>query len=153
MKARDIMTSNPRSCHPTDRLCNAINIMKDNNVGVVPVTDGKEGDHLVGIITDRDVALYMGAEEKACSQLKIESCMSKQVFFCHPDDDIHKVEQIMKEHQIRRVPVTDPHGTLQGIISTADIAREALREKQAGHVELSESEVADVVEIVSLDIH
>ena len=153
MKARDIMTSNPRSCHPKDKLCSAIDIMKESNVGVVPIIDGAGGSHLVGIITDRDVALGMGAAEKACSQLTVESCMSKQVFFAHPDDDISKVEQIMKEHQVRRVPVADQKGTLQGIISTADIAREAHKEKQEGRSELPDADIANVVEIVSMDLH
>lgn len=150
MKARDIMTSNPSSCHPEDKLCSAINIMRENNVGVVPVTDGAGEAHLVGIITDRDVALGLGAEEKACSQLNVESCMSKQIFSCHPDDDLKKVEQIMKEHQVRRVPVIDQNGMLQGIIATADIAREALKEKQGGQAELPETDLAEVVEVVSL---
>jgi len=153
MKARDIMTSNPRSCHPQDKLCSAIDIMKESNVGVVPITDGTGGSHLVGIITDRDVALGMGAAEKACSQMTIDSCMSKQIFFVNPDDDISKVEQLMKEHQVRRVPVADSQGTLQGIISTADIAREAHKEKQEGRAELSDADVANVVEIVSMELH
>ena len=153
MKARDIMTSNPRSCHPNDKLCSVINVMKESNVGVVPITNGSGKAHLVGIITDRDVALGMGAAEKACSQLTVESCMNKQVFSVHPDDDISRVEQIMKEHQVRRVPVTDQEGTLQGIISTADIAREVYKEKQEGRSELPEADIANVIEIVSMDIH
>ncbi|MEW5801146.1 MAG: CBS domain-containing protein [bacterium] len=153
MKARDIMTSNPRFCHPQDKLCSAIDIMKETNVGGVPVTDGTSGSHLVGIITDRDIALGMGAEEKACSQMIVESCMSKDIFFVHPDDDISKVEQIMKEHQVRRVPVADQEGNLQGIISTADIAREASKEKKTGHVELPETDVAEVLEQVSMERH
>ncbi|MCL6584271.1 MAG: CBS domain-containing protein [bacterium] len=150
MKARDIMTANPSSCHPKDRLCSAINIMREHNVGVVPVTDGADGRHLVGIITDRDVALSLGAEEKACSQLNVESCMSRQVFFCYPDDDLKKVEQIMKEHKVRRVPVVDQEGTLQGIIATADIAREVLKEKREGRAEVPETDLAEILEAVSL---
>jgi len=150
MKARDIMTSNPHSCHPKDKLCSAITIMKEYNCGVVPVTDGAGESHLVGILTDRDIALSLGEQEKACSALDIGSCMKKEVYFCHPDDDVKKVEEIMKEHKVHRVPVADQNGILQGIIALADLAKEANKEKREGCHDLPELDLAEIVEEISI---
>ena len=146
MKAQKIMTGNPHVCHPQDKVCQALKIMKEYNCGVVPVTDGTGGTHLVGILTDRDIALKMCDEEKRCKDFNVESCMSKPVYYCHPDDDIQKVEQLMKQHKIHRIPVTDQDGQLRGIISLSDLAREAHREKFGGSRELPEREVAEIIE-------
>lgn len=146
MKARDIMTNNPRACHPQDKICDAINIMKNNNVGAVPVTDGSSGVRLIGILTDRDIALKMCDEKKTCQDLSVESCMHSPVFSCFIDDDLHKVEDMMKQHKVHRIPVTDHQGLLQGIISFSDLAREAYQEKKQGLHDLPEQDLAEIIE-------
>ena len=72
--------------------------------------------------------------------------MSKPVYFCHPYDDIKTVEQMMKQHKVHRIAVTDQNGQLQGIISLSDLAREAQREKFGGSRELPEREIAEIIE-------
>ena len=146
MKAQKIMTSNPHVCHPQDKICQALTIMKEYKCGVENVHDGAKGTHLVGILTDRDIALKMCDEEKSCKDFNVESCMSKPVYFCHPYDDIQTVEQMMKQHKVHRIAVTDQNGQLQGIISLSDLAREAQREKFGGSRELPERELAEIIE-------
>ena len=146
MKVEKIMTSNPHVCHPQDKVCQALTIMKDYNCGAVPITDGVGGMHLVGILTDRDIALKMCDEEKTCKDFNVESCMSKTVYYCHPDDDIQEVEKMMKQHKVHRIPVTDQEGQLKGIVSLSDLAREAQREKFGGSRELPERELAEIIE-------
>ncbi len=85
-------------------------------------------------------------EEKTCKDFNIESCMNKEVYFCHPEDDIHQVEELMKIHKVHRIPVTDQNGALEGIISLADLAREAYKEKQEGEYELPELDLAEIIE-------
>jgi len=153
MKASEIMTSNPHTCHPQDRVCDAVKIMKDFDCGSVPIVDGSGGVKLVGIITDRDIALKMCEQEKTCREISIESCMSKPVYFCHTDDNIQKVEHMMREHQLHRIPVLDQNETLQGMIALADLAREVNKEKQEGAHEISEEEVAEIVEDISKPCH
>ena len=149
MKAREIMTSHPVSCQPNDKLCEAINIMKEHNYTVVPVTDGAQGNRLVGIVTGRDIALEMGAQEKTCKDLNVETCMRKPVYSCHPDDDIKKVEQLMKEHKLEYIAVTDQNGDMEGIVFLADLAREVYREKKEGRHDIPEEDLAEVVEVIA----
>lgn len=130
MKARDIMTANPSCCHPHDPVCSAAALMADGNWGCLPVVEpGTE--RIIGILTDRDIALRVVATARDPRTIDVEEVMSRGIVCCHADDDIEDVEQCMRSHRVRRVPVVDALGRVIGIISQADLAIRAFRERHA----------------------
>src|SRR5207244_3836591 len=98
---------------------------------------------LVGIVTDRDLAVRALAEGKSTST-KVSDVITRDPCCCSPDDDVRDVERIMKDNRVRRVPIVDAEGCCVGIVSQADLARAAL---DGGRV--SEHEVAILVERIS----
>jgi CBS domain-containing protein len=117
---RDIMTRDPVCVGPDDSVQTAAQLMKSNHVGPIPVVD-REGK-LVGIVTDRDLAIKVVAEGRSPGETKIADVMSRDPFICSPDADIELVIQTMEEHQVRRVPIVDEECCLVGIVSQADVA-------------------------------
>jgi len=121
MKCKDIMTRNPKSVTLSSTAMQTAHLMKNENIGIVPVVDEKS-QKVVGVVTDRDLCLGVVAEGKNPSMTKVLELMSGRVISCLPDDDIHKVELLMKEHQVRRITVVDQNGYCVGIISSGDLA-------------------------------
>ncbi|MDC4206506.1 MAG: CBS domain-containing protein [Candidatus Manganitrophus sp.] len=120
MKCKDIMTSNPSYCSPEEISVKAARIMRDEDVGIVPVCE--EGKKLVGVVTDRDICLTVVAEERHPREVKVLECMSEDLVTCKPEDDVQKAADLMKEYQVRRIPVVDDQGRILGMIAQADIA-------------------------------
>jgi len=140
MKAKDIMTSSPCCCSTTASVQEIAGLMRDNDCGSLPVV---EDGRVVGIVTDRDLAIRVLAAGKD-RDTRARDVMTPDPRCCDDDDDVRDVEKIMTDNQVRRVPVVDSAGRCIGIISQADLARAAL---DGDHV--SEHEVAIVVEAIS----
>jgi CBS domain-containing protein len=121
MYASDIMTTTVRSCRANDGLESAAKIMWEADCGVVPVVDAD--GRVVGIVTDRDVAMAAFMKGQPLSQIQVSSVMSKRVHGARTDDSIESVEALMGRAQVRRVPVVDGEGRLAGIVSMSDLAR------------------------------
>jgi CBS domain-containing protein len=117
--------------------------MKEENCGIVPVTKGNGAARVVGVVTDRDIALHLGSLDAKPSQVKIADVMTTELVMCSPDADAHEVSRKMQRAQVRRVLVMEG-GRLEGVISTADLARASARSDK----ELGE-EVEQVMEKVS----
>lgn len=120
MKCKDVMTPNPRYCAPSASTVEAARIMRDEDVGIVPVVE--QNQQLRGVVTDRDLCLQVIAEARNPQEVKVEECMSEDLVTCKPEDDVQKAADLMKEHQVRRIPVVDDQGRLVGMIAQADIA-------------------------------
>lgn len=144
MKANDIMTPSPYCCSPDDSLRDVAQTMRDNDCGAVPVV---ENGSVVGIVTDRDLAVR-GLAAGRGADTKVDDVLTRDPCCCSPDDDIHDVERIMADNQVRRVPVVDSEGCCVGIVAQADLARAALEGRR-----VSEQEVAIVVERISEPSH
>jgi CBS domain-containing protein len=140
MKAQSIMTPSPCCCTSADTIADVARLMRDNDCGAVPVVDH---GRIVGIVTDRDLAVRALATGMDGSTL-VADVMTTSPCCCAPDDDLRKVEKIMVDNQIRRVPVVDANGSCVGIIAQADIARAAADGQSVG-----EREIAIVVEAIS----
>jgi CBS domain-containing protein len=122
MKAREIMTSNPECVTADDELQAAARIMRDSDVGIVPVVDDRSSMRLRGVITDRDIVVRHVAGENR-ENCRVGDHMSDgRVHSVRPDDDVDRVTQIMKSEQVRRVPVVEDGDRLVGIIAQADLA-------------------------------
>ena len=122
MKARDIMTSNPEVITPDDSLQQAARLMRDGGFGAVPVVDDENTREVIGIITDRDIAIRHVAEghDGSC---RVSDHMTKDVEVVRADSDLEDVEDIMSDEQVRRVPVVDENDRLIGMIAQADLVR------------------------------
>lgn len=131
MKARDIMTSNPRVVTASDSISRAAEIMREADVGVVPVVEDSGSMRLAGIVTDRDIAVRIVAEGRD-GNVNVREVMSSGLKTVRPDDDVNRVTELMKAEQVRRIPVCEGD-RLVGIIAQADVAREG-RDSKTGDV-------------------
>jgi CBS domain-containing protein len=123
-KCNDVMTKKPVCCLPGDMVTEVAQLMKRKNIGPIPVIENVQTQKLVGIVTDRDLALKIVAEGRDPGSTKVETVMTRKVVTCLADDDIQKALDAMSEHQLRRIPVVDNDGRILGIISQADVATE-----------------------------
>ena len=117
----DIMRVRVHSCSPTDTLHRAAQIMWEKDCGCLPVVD--EARVVRAVITDRDICMAALTQGVALAETSVSSAMSRSLSVCSPDDTVGAVEELMREAQIRRVPVADASGVLIGMISLGDIAR------------------------------
>lgn len=118
--ARDIMTTPAETLAPTATLTEAAQQLRDLNVGSLPILDG---DHLAGVVTDRDIVVRGIAEGLDPSSATVAEVATGAVVTVDVDDDAAEVARIMGERQVRRVPVLDG-GKLVGVIAQADVARD-----------------------------
>ena len=133
MKARDIMTADPQCVTTQDSATAAARIMRDRDVGIVPVVDDESSRQLRGVITDRDIALRCVAEGRNGDCL-VSELMSGELITVRPDDDLDRVMSRMKTEQVRRIPVVDESDRLVGIIAQADVALEGPGDREVGQV-------------------
>lgn len=122
-KCRDIMTKNPTAANREMTLREVAVLMRDGDFGVLPVVE-KESNKLVGILTDRDIVVRAVAEGKNISDATVGDAMSEKLYTAKPDDFVFEAVRTMGERQVRRIPIIDGEGVLQGIIAMADIALE-----------------------------
>ena len=119
MKVSDAMSRDVQIASPKQSIRDAARIMAKIDAGALPVG---ENDRLIGVITDRDIAIRAVAEGKAPTT-KIRDVMSEEVLYCFEDQDLEEVAQNMGEMKIRRLPVVNRDKRLVGIISLGDLAR------------------------------
>ncbi len=119
MSVSDVM-SKAKCCSPDDTVYSAACLMRDENIGFVPVC-GRDGKP-IGAITDRDLAIRVLAEKKTADE-KLEQYVTKDIVSCRPDDDLSDAERLMRERQVSRVMVCDDEGKLQGVVSLQDIVQ------------------------------
>lgn len=133
-KCSDVMTPDPACCEPNDSVKNAAKIMKQHDVGSVPVVESQASRRLVGMVTDRDLAVRVLAGDRNIEQATLRDAMSASPVACREDDDVQKAVQLMAERQLRRMPVIDQSGRLLGIIAQADIATRVGSDKKTGEL-------------------
>lgn len=135
MLIREIMTPHVEYINPDTTIREAASKMKTLDVGILPVS---ENDKLVGMITDRDIAIRSCADGHDPNTQKVRDVMTKKVVYCYEDDSIENVAKVMQDHQIRRLIILNRNKRLVGICSLGDLAL-------AAHNELS----GEVLEKVS----
>ena len=135
MQAKEIMSPNPQCCTPDDTLRDAAQMMSDADCGCLPVVENQAGKRVIGVLTDRDIAIRGVAKGKTPDS-KVNDVMSPAVSVCFAEDDVEVVERIMVEKQVRRVPVVDGSGRAVGIVAQADLARDnrAASDREVGRI-------------------
>ncbi len=125
-QCREIMTTNVKSVSPAAPIREAAAMMRDGDIGSLPVV---ENGRLVGIVTDRDIVVRAIAEG-ADASTAVSAAMTADVFSVKPDDFVFAAIRLMGDKQVRRIPVVSDDGKLAGIIAMADIALEVEDERE-----------------------
>jgi len=127
---KDVMSSDPCTIDADKSVAYAAKMMRDEDVGLAPIV---EGDKLIGMLTDRDIAIRVVAEGKDPDQVTVREVASKQVVTIDPQQDLDEALRIMAKHQVRRLPVVEEDGRLVGVVAQADVAREG-DDKETGQL-------------------
>jgi CBS domain-containing protein len=135
-RIREIMTSNPSTVELDKTVVDAARIMKQEDAGVVPVT---QNGRLTGMVTDRDIAIRVVAEGKDPKSTAVREVASSNLVTIDPEQDLDEALRLMAQHQVRRLPVVEEDGRLVGVVAQADVARQG-DDTQTGKVvqEISE---------------
>jgi CBS domain-containing protein len=121
-RCQDVMTGDPVCCTPDDSVQRAAQLMKQEDIGPILVCDSRDSKKLVGIVTDRDLAVKVVAEGRNPESTRVGDIMSRELHTCRPEDDLETALQTMQERQVRRIPVVDRQNRVVGIIAQADVA-------------------------------
>ncbi len=128
VKCREIMSKNIRTATREATIRDAAQMLKDGDIGILPIVEGESGK-LIGLITDRDIVVRAVAEGKGV-ETSVGEIMTTKLFTAKPDDFAFQAVRTMGDKQVRRVPIIDDAGVLQGIVSMADIALEMEDERE-----------------------
>ena len=140
MKVRDLMTKEVKYCGPDSSLAAATELMWNADCGVLPVVeDGK----LAGIITDRDISVALGTQNRRASEVPVRDVATRDVQSCAPDADVHTAMSVMRRAKVRRLPVVED-GKLEGILALNDIV-EAVERK---HGDIDYEEVMNTMKAI-----
>jgi CBS domain-containing protein len=125
MQVREVMTKDPACVTPGATIREAAQLMQRENVGIVPVVEEKGTKRLLGVVTDRDIAIRVVAEGRDGGTRVSEVMSSSRIKTCTPDDNVDDAMEAMASEQVRRIPIIDDRGSLVGIVAQADIVRKA----------------------------
>jgi CBS domain-containing protein len=131
-KISEVMTTRPRAVEPQTSVREAARLMESEDVGSLPVV--KDGARLVGVVTDRDIAVRVVGRGLDAEKTTVADIASREVVTLTPDDDLDDALALMARAQVRRIPVVVRDDELVGVVSQADVARSDAKEKHVGEV-------------------
>ncbi len=129
IRCQEIMSKNVSTAKRDATLQEVAKLLKDNDIGILPIVED-ETNKLVGLITDRDIVVRAVADGKSVTETNVGDIMTTELWTANPDDFVFKAVRIMGDKQVRRVPIIDDEGILQGIVSIADVALEMEDERE-----------------------
>ena len=134
MSCSEVMTRDPVFCVPGETADWVAQLMKREDVGAIPVVESLRERKLVGIVTDRDLAMAIVAEGRDPKNVRIEEVMSRNPVTCGEGDNLEDAMDLMAEKQVRRIPIVDGRRGLVGILAQADVATQVDDLAKAGHL-------------------
>jgi CBS domain-containing protein len=137
MQVQDIMTRDVKSCRWDTNLAAATAILWAGDCGALPVLDGDR--KVVGMITDRDICIAAGTRNWVPSDMKVFEVVPQTVHTCAPQDDVHAALETMKAQKVRRLPVVDKDGRIEGILCLNDIVRNARKSNSLSYDDVIET--------------
>jgi CBS domain-containing protein len=123
MKVKELMTREAKTIWLTGSLADAARLMWENDCGILPII--KDGKKVVGLITDRDICMATAMKQRNPAGISVEEVMTGTIYGATPDEDIGEALKSMREHKVRRLPVLNLEGELEGILSMNDIVLKA----------------------------
>jgi len=129
MRISDVMTHRPQSIRPDASIADAASLMRRLDVGALPVVDG---GRLLGMLTDRDIAIRVAADGRDPHLTLVRDVMSTATTSANQDDSVEAAARIMREHRIRRLPIVDERHNLVGIVSLGDLATDVGDDRLSG---------------------
>lgn len=125
MTVKELMNTAVATCAPDSGLASVIDLMREYDCGFLPVVDSH--GIVVGVVTDRDVCMASGTKHRSLARISVEETMSRPVFSCFADENVKTVLVTMAKHRVRRLPVLNKSGHLQGVLSIDDIVHAPTR--------------------------
>lgn len=145
MKVQEVMSKHVKFCHPNTSLAEAALRMWEGDCGALPVIEDAK---VIGMVTDRDIAMAMAIRHVPASFVLVNEVMSKGLYACSPDEEIHAALKTMRKGRVRRLPVIDDQGELKGIVSINDIALHAQHVDTAKKTALAYEDVVNTFKAI-----
>ncbi|MBZ5500687.1 MAG: CBS domain-containing protein [Acidobacteriia bacterium] len=123
MRVEEVMMRTPACCSPESNLGTATELLWSRNCGILPIVDAQQ--KVIGVITDRDLCIALGTRNQLAGQVQVGEVMSQNVVSCRPEEDIHAALDTMARNRVRRLPVVNKEGRLEGILSMDNIVLHA----------------------------
>jgi CBS domain-containing protein len=148
MRVRELMTPEPEACLAADSCAAAGAIMAKARCGYVPVIDSPATRRIVGVLTDRDLALHLVKTDRPASTAAVSDCMTAAPAVIAADAELEEAATLMESLAVHRLPVTE-NGRLVGILSIKDIAREARKHWARPGPNVPERQMAEILEAIA----
>jgi len=148
MQIRELMTSNPAACVPPDSCATALELMRRRACGFLPVVDAQAAKRVVGVVTDRDIALRLGQMDLPASQVTVASCMTSDPKTTTPQTELEDAAKIMEAAAVHRLPVIED-GRLVGVLSLKDIALAARKQWAYSGPHVAERQMTEIIEAIA----
>jgi CBS domain-containing protein len=144
---QSLMTKDPKCCRPEESLRTAAYLMWECDIGSIPIVDQEH--RVVGMITDRDICMAGYFQDRPLSDISVRQAMASKIVACRPEDDVKTAERLMRDNQIRRLPVINREGHLVGIISVNDLARRAASDRHLSSPQVGETGVVTTLAAIA----
>jgi CBS domain-containing protein len=143
MKVKDIMMRTPASCTAETNVGAAVEILWNRNCGILPIVNAQQ--KVAGVVTDRDLCIALGTRNRLAGEIAVGEVTSGKVFACKPDDDLRAALATMAHAKVRRLPVINSDGKLEGILSMDDVVAHSEARIPGKTSELSHDDVVDTL--------
>ena len=143
LMAREMMTKNPDCCLPDESLAEVIEVMQQDDCGIVPIIKDADSLQLVGVVTDRDIALYLGKHDQKPSDVRAADVMTTELVTAEPDDTLDMLMDCMAREQVRRIMIVEEGDLLVGVVSQADLALHTREEQDEIKVERTIEKISE----------
>ncbi|MGD0957715.1 MAG: CBS domain-containing protein [Candidatus Acidiferrales bacterium] len=144
MKVQDVMMGTPAYCSPETNLGAATELLWNRSCGILPVIDAQQ--KIVGVVTDRDICVALGTGNRLPGEITVAEVSSGQVYSCQAEDDIHAALEAMAKNKVRRLPVINRDGMLEGILSMDNVVLHAESAGSGRGAELSHAEIVNTLQ-------
>jgi len=148
VQIRELMTADAESCLPTDSCAKAITIMRRRKCGFVPVVDSHSSNHVIGVVTDRDVALHFERLSRLANEEPVSECMVREVKTVSPAATLDDAAKLMEQYALHRLPVVEK-GRLVGVLSLKDIALAADKRWCYPESKTAEQKLGEIIEAIA----
>jgi CBS domain-containing protein len=146
MEVQELMTREVKACAPETNLAAAAMMRWEGDCGTLPVVG--EGGQVVGMITDRDICMAAATKHRPASEIAAGEVITGQLFACAPETDVRAALETMRQNRVRRLPVVDGEGRLQGVVSMNDVVLKAQKAKNGKAADITFDDVVNTFKAI-----